>query len=117
MKVAVSARGPALSSELDPRLGRASYFVVVDTLSATDGNPHRYESLFHLDTGAATSDDKSLAVRTSNPDAGNLAIVPLTGRGLEVSLITPIAMEEGLRFAIREGGRTVGAGVITKILE
>ena len=32
-------------------------------------------------------------------------------------LITPIAMEEGLRFAIREGGRTVGAGVINKIIE
>jgi elongation factor Tu len=31
-------------------------------------------------------------------------------------LITPIAMEEGLRFAIREGGRTVGAGVVTKSL-
>ncbi|RJX19429.1 MAG: elongation factor Tu, partial [Desulfobulbus sp.] len=31
--------------------------------------------------------------------------------------ITPIAMEEGLRFAIREGGRTVGAGVISKIIE
>ncbi len=36
---------------------------------------------------------------------------------LKVMLITPIAMEEGLRFAIREGGRTVGAGVVTKILE
>jgi len=36
---------------------------------------------------------------------------------LKISLITPIAMEEGLRFAIREGGRTVGAGVVTKILE
>ncbi|NLY88492.1 MAG: elongation factor Tu, partial [Firmicutes bacterium] len=35
---------------------------------------------------------------------------------LTVKLITPIAMEEGLRFAIREGGRTVGAGVVTKIL-
>jgi elongation factor Tu len=32
-------------------------------------------------------------------------------------LITPIAMEEGLRFAIREGGRTVGAGVISQIIE
>ncbi len=31
-------------------------------------------------------------------------------------LITPVAMEDGLRFAIREGGKTVGAGVITKIL-
>ncbi|MGI9297986.1 MAG: elongation factor Tu, partial [Gammaproteobacteria bacterium] len=37
--------------------------------------------------------------------------------GMEVELITSIAMEEGLRFAIREGGRTVGAGVVTKILE
>jgi len=36
---------------------------------------------------------------------------------LKVELITPIAMEEGLRFAIREGGRTVGAGVVTKINE
>jgi elongation factor Tu len=34
-----------------------------------------------------------------------------------IELITPIAMEEGLRFAIREGGRTVGAGVVTSILE
>jgi elongation factor Tu len=34
-----------------------------------------------------------------------------------VTLISPIAMEEGLRFAIREGGRTVDAGVVAKILE
>jgi elongation factor Tu len=34
-----------------------------------------------------------------------------------VSLIVPIAMDEGLRFAIREGGRTVGAGVVTAIVE
>jgi elongation factor Tu len=34
-----------------------------------------------------------------------------------VELIKPVALEEGLRFAIREGGRTVGAGVVTKILE
>ncbi|MGB6068735.1 MAG: hypothetical protein WBG50_28915, partial [Desulfomonilaceae bacterium] len=32
-------------------------------------------------------------------------------------LITPIAMEDGLRFAIREGGRTVGAGVVSQIIE
>ncbi len=36
---------------------------------------------------------------------------------LSIELITTIAMEEGLRFAIREGGRTVGSGVVTKILE
>ncbi|MDD3698792.1 MAG: elongation factor Tu, partial [Atribacterota bacterium] len=36
---------------------------------------------------------------------------------LEVKLIYPIAMEKGLRFAIREGGRTVGAGVVADIIE
>jgi elongation factor Tu len=36
---------------------------------------------------------------------------------MEVELIQPIAMDEGLRFAIREGGRTVGAGVVAKILK
>ena len=38
-----------------------------------------------------------------------------SARAIEVTLIAPIAMEEGLRFAIREGGRTVGAGVVAKI--
>jgi elongation factor Tu len=36
---------------------------------------------------------------------------------MEVQLIVPIAMDEGLRFAIREGGRTVGAGVVANIIE
>jgi elongation factor Tu len=36
---------------------------------------------------------------------------------MTIELITPVALDEGLRFAIREGGRTVGAGVITTILE
>jgi len=36
---------------------------------------------------------------------------------VSIELITPIAMDEGLRFAIREGGRTVGAGVVSKIIE
>ncbi len=44
-------------------------------------------------------------------------VMPGDNVELEVQLIKPVAMEEGLRFAIREGGRTVGAGVVTKILE
>jgi elongation factor Tu len=36
---------------------------------------------------------------------------------VEIELITPIAMEKGLRFAIREGGRTVGAGTIAEVIE
>jgi elongation factor Tu len=43
-------------------------------------------------------------------------VMPGDNVRLEVELITPIAMEEGLRFAIREGGKTVGAGVVSKIL-
>lgn len=44
-------------------------------------------------------------------------VMPGDNVNLDVELITPVALEEGLRFAIREGGHTVGAGVITKILE
>ncbi|KAB8144669.1 elongation factor Tu, partial [Chloroflexia bacterium SDU3-3] len=36
---------------------------------------------------------------------------------MDVELIVPVAIEDGLRFAIREGGRTVGSGVVTKIVE
>ena len=44
-------------------------------------------------------------------------VMPGDNVKVDVSLISPIAMDEGLRFAIREGGRTVGAGVVTKIIE
>ena len=47
---------------------------------------------------------------------GTEMIMPGDNTNLVAELITPIAMEEGLRFAVREGGRTVGAGVVTKIL-
>jgi elongation factor Tu len=48
---------------------------------------------------------------------GQEMVMPGDNVELEVELIKPIAMEEGLRFAIREGGKTVGAGVVTKILD
>ena len=44
-------------------------------------------------------------------------VMPGDNIAMEVELITPIAMESEVRFAIREGGRTVGAGVVTQILE
>jgi len=44
-------------------------------------------------------------------------VMPGDNVKMEVTLIAPIAMEDGLRFAIREGGRTVGAGVVAKIIE
>ena len=49
--------------------------------------------------------------------AGTEMVMPGDNIAMTVKLIAPIAMEEGLRFAIREGGRTVGAGVVAKIIE
>ena len=50
------------------------------------------------------------------PD-GTEMVMPGDNVNLDVELITPIAMEQELRFAIREGGHTVGAGVVTEIVE
>jgi elongation factor Tu len=44
-------------------------------------------------------------------------VMPGDNIKMVVELVAPIAMEEGLRFAIREGGRTVGAGVVAKVIE
>jgi elongation factor Tu len=49
--------------------------------------------------------------------AGTEMVMPGDNTQMTVTLISPIAMEEGLRFAIREGGRTVGAGVVAKVIE
>jgi elongation factor Tu len=49
--------------------------------------------------------------------AGTEMVMPGDNITMEIELITPIAMDEGLRFAIREGGRTVGAGVVASIIE
>ena len=49
--------------------------------------------------------------------SGTEMVMPGDNISMTVTLIAPIAMDEGLRFAIREGGRTVGAGVVAKIVE
>jgi elongation factor Tu len=48
---------------------------------------------------------------------GTEMVMPGDNITMNVELLVPIAMEEGLRFAIREGGRTVGAGVVAKIIK
>ncbi|MDG1725529.1 MAG: elongation factor Tu, partial [Emcibacteraceae bacterium] len=50
-------------------------------------------------------------------DDGVEMVMPGDNVTVNVELINPIAMDEGLRFAIREGGRTVGAGVVASIIE
>jgi predicted Fe-Mo cluster-binding NifX family protein len=76
VKIAVSARGPALSSELDPRFGRASYFVVVDT-----------------DTGKLSSHDNSHNVRVAQGAGAHAAqdIVNFGVEGLITGNISPDA--------------------------
>ena len=49
--------------------------------------------------------------------AGTEMVMPGDNVSLVVELITPVAMDKGLRFAIREGGRTVGAGTVTEIVQ
>lgn len=49
--------------------------------------------------------------------AGTEMVMPGDNVAMDVQLIVPIAMEEKLRFAIREGGRTVGAGIVSSIIE
>jgi len=83
-------------------------------LSKEEGGRHTpffsgYKPQFYIRTTDVTGDAKL--------PAGVEMVMPGDNANLEITLITPIALEEGLRFAIREGGRTVGAGVVTKILE
>ena len=86
----------------------------VYVLSREEGGRHTpffngYRPQFYFRTTDVTGDIKL--------EEGIEMIMPGDSTNIEVNLITPIAMEEGLRFAIREGGRTVGAGAVTKIIE
>ena len=73
-----------------------------------------YKPQFYFRTTDVTGGVKSLMSREGKSAE---MCMPGDNIAMEVAIIAPIAMEEGLRFAIREGGRTVGAGVVTKVLE
>jgi elongation factor Tu len=86
----------------------------VYVLTKEEGGRHTpfftgYRPQFYFRTTDVTGDIKL-------PDGVEM-VMPGDNIGMDVSLITPVALEEGLRFAIREGGRTVGAGVVTKVTE
>src|SRR3989339_1830825 len=85
----------------------------VYVLTKEEGGRHTpffggYKPQFYLKTTDITGEIKL-------PDGVEM-VMPGDNAKMTVKLIVPVAMEEGLRFAIREGGKTVGAGVITKIL-
>ncbi|MHB1525116.1 MAG: elongation factor Tu [Candidatus Dormibacteria bacterium] len=84
----------------------------VYVLTKEEGGRHtaffgNYRPQFYIRTTDVTG-------QVSLPEGREL-VMPGDNVELKVSLITPVAVEEGMRFAIREGGRTVGAGVVTKI--
>ena len=86
----------------------------VYVLTKEEGGRHTpffsgYRPQFYFRTTDVTGDIKL--------EEGVEMVMPGDNAKFIISLITPIAIEEGVRFAIREGGRTVGAGVVTKILE
>jgi elongation factor Tu len=90
------------------------FMAEVYVLKKEEGGRHTpfftgYRPQFYFRTTDITGDVKL-------PDGVEM-VIPGDNITMQVSLIHPIAMEEGLRFAIREGGRTVGAGVIVKVLE
>jgi len=91
----------------------------VYVLSKEEGGRHtpffaNYRPQFYFRTTDVTGSIKGL---TSSEGTAAEMCMPGDNIQMEVELITPIAMDEGLRFAIREGGKTVGAGVVTKIIK
>ncbi len=66
---------------------KPEYWVIADTLSASDGAEHTYESLFHLDAEEARIDRETKAVATASPDAANLTIAPLADPALSVQVV------------------------------
>ena len=91
----------------------------VYVLSKEEGGRHtpffaNYRPQFYFRTTDVTGSIKGL---TSPEGTSAEMCMPGDNIRMEVELITPIAMDEGLRFAIREGGKTVGAGVVTKIIK
>jgi elongation factor Tu len=86
----------------------------VYVLSKEEGGRHTpffngYRPQFYIRTTDVTG--------TIKIPEGMEMVMPGDNVQMEIELITPVAIEEGLRFAIREGGRTVGAGAVTKVLK
>jgi elongation factor Tu len=86
----------------------------VYTLTKEEGGRHKpffngYKPQFYIRTTDVTGD--------ITLPAGTEMVMPGDTINLTIKLITPVALEEKMRFAIREGGRTVGAGSVTKIIK
>jgi len=77
---------------------------------------NKYRPQFYFRTTDVTGEINLDVTGEINLEAGREMVLPGDNVSIEVNLIAPIAMDKGLRFAIREGGRTVGAGQVTEII-
>jgi elongation factor Tu len=104
-------RGMVLAKPVSVKPAR-KFAAEVYVLSKEEGGRHTpffngYRPQFYIRTTDVTGD-------ITLPEGVEM-VMPGDNVRMEIELITPVALEEGLRFAIREGGRTVGAGVITSV--
>jgi elongation factor Tu len=95
------------------------FYAQVYVLTKEEGGRHtpffpKYKPQFYFRTTDVTGGVLALMSEDGKPAE---MCMPGDNIKVEVEIISPIAMDEGLRFAIREGGRTVGAGVVTKVIE
>ncbi len=112
------------------RFDTSSDWYVTDTvtspLDGSQGTPGYGNAVWKghpSDTGGAEQDwtvpagVTSVCILCIGGGEGTEMVMPGDNVSISVELISPIAMEEGVKFAIREGGRTVGAGQVTKVIE
>jgi len=64
------------------------YWIVTDFLTPSDGKPHRYESMFHLDADGVTVDERRTSLVTDNKESSNIAIIPLADENLGVRIVS-----------------------------
>ena len=108
--VLLLAAMPAVNAEGEAEIRIDQVYV----LTKEEGGRHtpfftNYRPQFYFRTTDITGDIKL-------PEGVEM-VMPGDNVDMEITLINPIAIEEGLRFAIREGGRTVGSGVVIKVIE
>ena len=106
----------AAPGTIDPH---SNFEAQVYVLTKEEGGRHTpffpgYRPQFYVRTTDVTG---KIAAFTSDDGSKAKMIIPGDRVKMEINLIQPIAIEDGMRFAIREGGRTVGAGVVSKILK
>ncbi|MBI2738391.1 MAG: elongation factor Tu [Rhodospirillales bacterium] len=115
----ISGRGTVVTGRVERGVVKVGEEIEIVGLKATTKTVVTGVEMFRklLDQGEAGDNIGALLRGVGREDVEREMVMPGDNARMTVELIQPIAMDEGLRFAIREGGRTVGAGVVTKIVK